>query len=83
MENELMQDRLSNLQTGAGYEACHFTTPFDYGDKATVTYTYYSLRHLPYTVLMDVIRLLQKDIDYDRRKCNGSTRCIERCTELL
>src|ERR1700712_2609908 len=31
-----------------------FTTSFDYGDKASVSYTYYSLRHLPFTVLMDV-----------------------------
>ncbi len=30
-----------------------FTTSFQYGDKAVITYTYYSLRHLPYTVLMD------------------------------
>jgi Trehalose and maltose hydrolases (possible phosphorylases) len=31
-----------------------FTTSFTYANKATVTYTYYALRHLPYTVLMDV-----------------------------
>nr|WP_295867875.1 glycoside hydrolase family 65 protein [uncultured Chitinophaga sp.] len=31
-----------------------FSTSFDYGDKATITYTYYALRHLPFTVLMDV-----------------------------
>src|SRR5436309_10437066 len=28
-----------------------FTSSFEYGDKATISYTYYSLRHLPYTVL--------------------------------
>lgn len=39
-----------------------FTTSFDYGDKATITYTYYSLRHLPYTVLMDVSITAKKDI---------------------
>jgi trehalose/maltose hydrolase-like predicted phosphorylase len=31
-----------------------FTTQFEYGDKATIEYTYYSLRQLPFTVLMDV-----------------------------
>lgn len=39
-----------------------FTTKFDVGDKASVQYTYYSLRHLPYTVLMDVIITPKKDI---------------------
>jgi len=39
-----------------------FTTSFDYGDKAAITYTYYSLRQLPYTVLMDVSITAKKDI---------------------
>jgi protein-glucosylgalactosylhydroxylysine glucosidase len=40
-----------------------FTTSFDYGDKATVTYTYYSLRHLPFTVLMDISITAKKEIN--------------------
>lgn len=39
-----------------------FTTSFDYGDKARISYTYYSLRHLPYTVLMDVTITAKKDL---------------------
>jgi trehalose/maltose hydrolase-like predicted phosphorylase len=39
-----------------------FTTSFEYSDKASVTYTYYSLRHLPYTVLMDISITAKKDI---------------------
>ena len=39
-----------------------FTCSFDYSDKATVTYSYYSLRHLPFTVLMDVTIQAKKDI---------------------
>lgn len=39
-----------------------FTTSFEYADKATVTYTYYSLRHLPFTVLMDISISAHKDI---------------------
>ena len=40
-----------------------FTTSFDYGDKATISYTYYSLRHLPFTVLMDISITAKKDIN--------------------
>ncbi len=39
-----------------------FTTTFDYGDKASVKNTYYSLRHLPFTVLMDIEITAKKDI---------------------
>lgn len=39
-----------------------FTASFEYGDKATISYTYYSLRHLPYTVLMDVSITVKKDL---------------------
>ena len=39
------------------------TTSFDYGDKATVSYTYYALRHLPYNVLVDVTITAKKDIE--------------------
>lgn len=39
-----------------------FTTTFDNGDRASVKYTYYALRHLPYTVLMDVEITAKKDI---------------------
>jgi trehalose/maltose hydrolase-like predicted phosphorylase len=40
-----------------------FTSSFDYSDKAYVTYTYYSLRQLPYTVLMDVSITAKRDIN--------------------
>ena len=37
------------------YASRIFTTSFDYGDKASVKiYSLCALRHLPYTVLMDV-----------------------------
>jgi trehalose/maltose hydrolase-like predicted phosphorylase len=39
-----------------------FTTTFDYADNAAVSYTYYSLRQLPFTVLMDVTITAKKDI---------------------
>src|SRR5689334_20832411 len=39
-----------------------FTTTFDYGDKASISYSYYSLRQLPYTVFMDITITAKKDI---------------------
>ena len=38
-------------------------TTFDYQDKATVSYTYYALRNLPYTVLVDITIAAKKDIE--------------------
>ena len=52
----------SNLKQELDMKRAAFTTSFAYGDKAMVSYTYYSLRHLPYTVLMDVNITAIKDI---------------------
>lgn len=43
------------------HHAC-FTTSFTLGEKAEINYTYYSLRQLPFTVLMDVTIKALKDI---------------------
>lgn len=51
----------SNMQQELDMKKASFTTTFDYTDKASVTYTYYSLRHLPFTVLMDVTVTAKKD----------------------
>ena len=51
----------SNMQQELDMKKASFTTTFDYSDKASVTYTYYSLRHLPYTVLMDVTVTAKRD----------------------
>ncbi len=53
----------SNMKQELDMQHASFTTTFDYGDKASVSYTYYSLRHLPYTVLMDVSVTAKKDIN--------------------
>lgn len=53
----------TNLQQELNMQKASFSTTFDYGDKATVHYTYYSLRHLPFTVLMDVTIEAKKDIN--------------------
>jgi len=52
----------THLQQSLDMHHAGFTASFDYGDKATVTYTYYSLRHLPFTVLMDVTITAKKNI---------------------
>jgi protein-glucosylgalactosylhydroxylysine glucosidase len=51
-----------NMRQELDMKQAAFTTSFDQGDKASVTYTYYSLRHLPFTVLMDVTVTAKKDI---------------------
>ncbi|MFM2338876.1 MAG: hypothetical protein RL115_2069 [Bacteroidota bacterium] len=51
-----------NMKQELDMRKAAFTTSFDYTDKASVSYTYYSLRHLPYTVLMDVTVTAKKDI---------------------
>ncbi len=52
----------SNMKQELDMKHASFTTSFDYDDKATVSYTYYSLRQLPFTVLMDVTVTAKKDI---------------------
>jgi trehalose/maltose hydrolase-like predicted phosphorylase len=53
---------ISNFKQELDMKNAAFTTSFDHQDKATVSYTYYALRHLPYTVLMDVTVTAKKDI---------------------
>jgi trehalose/maltose hydrolase-like predicted phosphorylase len=52
----------SNMKQELDMQKAGFTTQFDHADKASVSYTYYSLRHLPYTVLMDINVTAKKDI---------------------
>ncbi|MGN6195105.1 MAG: glycoside hydrolase family 65 protein [Ginsengibacter sp.] len=52
-----------NMRQVLDMKHASFTTTFDYADKATVSYTYYALRNLPYTVLVDVTINAKKDIE--------------------
>ncbi len=52
----------ANMKQELDMKKASFTTRFDYTDKASVSYTYYSLRQLPFTVLMDVTITAKKDI---------------------
>lgn len=55
--------QVQNMQQTLDMKHASLTTTFDYSDKATVTYTYYSLRHLPYTALVDVSITAKKNIE--------------------
>lgn len=52
----------TNMRQELDMKHAAFTSSFDFSDKATISYTYYSLRHLPYTVLMDISITAKKDI---------------------
>src|ERR1700712_5890099 len=54
---------ISNFKQELDMQHAAFTTTFDYGDEASVKYTYYSLRHLPFTVLMDISIIAKKSIN--------------------
>jgi trehalose/maltose hydrolase-like predicted phosphorylase len=54
---------VTNMKQTLDMRGASFTTSFEVGDKATVSYTYYSLRQLPFTVLMDITVTPKKDIN--------------------
>jgi protein-glucosylgalactosylhydroxylysine glucosidase len=54
---------ISNFKQELDMQHAAFTTTFDCGDEASVKYTYYSLRQLPFTVLMDVSIAAKKPVN--------------------
>jgi trehalose/maltose hydrolase-like predicted phosphorylase len=60
---ELSANNISSLKQSLNMQQASFTTSFNYQDKATITYTYYALRQLPFTVLMDISVQAKKDIE--------------------
>lgn len=52
----------SNMQQQLDMKHGAFTTQLLYGKKANIKYTYYALRHLPFTVLMDVTITANEDL---------------------
>jgi trehalose/maltose hydrolase-like predicted phosphorylase len=57
------KEQVQNMQQWLDMKHAAFTTTFLYKDKAEITCTYYSLRHLPYTALVDVTIKAKKDIE--------------------
>jgi trehalose/maltose hydrolase-like predicted phosphorylase len=54
---------VSNMKQELDMRHAAMTTTFDYADKASVKYTYYSLRQLPFTILMDVAITAKKSVN--------------------
>jgi len=52
-----------NMRQVLDMKHASLNTTFDYQDKATISYTYYALRNLPYNVLVDVTITAKKDIE--------------------
>ncbi len=52
----------TNMTQSLDMKHANFSASFDMQGKANVSYTYYSLRHLPFTVLMDITIKATKDI---------------------
>ncbi|MFD1470025.1 glycoside hydrolase family 65 protein [Hymenobacter caeli] len=53
---------VANFRQELDMQRAALTTTFDYGDKATVRCTYYALRQLPFTALVDVAVTAKKDV---------------------
>ncbi len=60
--NRINNADATNMKQVLDMKHANLTTTFDYKDKATISYTYYALRHLPYNVLVDVTITAKKDI---------------------
>ncbi|NOU18799.1 MAG: glycoside hydrolase family 65 protein [Bacteroidales bacterium] len=56
---------ISNFRQELDMQSAAFTSTFDYEDQASIKYTYYSLRQLPFTVLMEVTVTAKKDITFN------------------
>src|SRR3954464_12131720 len=54
---------ISNFKQELDMQHAAFTTTFDYGDVASIKYTYYSLRQLPFTVLMNITITAKKAVN--------------------
>ena len=52
-----------NMRQVLDMKHASLNTTFDYQDKATISYTYYALRNLPYNVLVDVTITAKKNIE--------------------
>jgi trehalose/maltose hydrolase-like predicted phosphorylase len=55
--------QVKNMQQVLDMKHASMTTTFDYADKVAVSYTHYSLRHLPYCALVDVTITAKKDVE--------------------
>lgn len=59
---QINSKNISNFRQDLDMQKAKFSTAFDHSEKASVSYSYYSLRQLPFTVLMEVTVKAVKDI---------------------
>ena len=62
---DISSKNISSMKQTLNMQRASFTTSFNYQDKANITYTYYALRQLPFTVLMDITVQAKKDIEIE------------------
>jgi trehalose/maltose hydrolase-like predicted phosphorylase len=55
--------QVTNLRQSLDMRHANLTTSFDFENKASISYSWYSLRHLPYTALIDVTIVAKQDIE--------------------
>lgn len=60
----LDEKNTQDMQQELDMHHASFKTELNYDKKANIKYTYYSLRHLPFTVLMDVTITAKEDINF-------------------
>ena len=60
---DISSKNISGMKQTLNMQRASFNTSFSYSDKATISYTYYALRQLPFTVLMDITVQAKKDIE--------------------
>ncbi len=56
-------NQVQNMRQVLDMQYASMITSFDFDDKASVSYTMYALRHLPYTALVDVTVTAKKDME--------------------
>jgi protein-glucosylgalactosylhydroxylysine glucosidase len=62
---DISSKNISSMKQTLNMLRASFTTSFNYLDKAIISYTYYALRQLPFTVLMDITVQAKKDIEIE------------------
>ena len=60
---EISSDNITAMKQTLDMKQASFTSSFDFEDKASIQYTYYALRQLPFCVLMDITVRAKKDIE--------------------
>lgn len=55
---------ISNFKQRFNLRNATFESSFDFKDELTIEYNYRSLRHLPFTVLLDMKIIAKKDVDF-------------------